>query len=70
MHIHRGLLSNQVLQHNRRGLASATITGETTQSSKITATIRGLRGWKAKEIGVANGGKFSAQLNGWPVGGT
>jgi len=69
MHIHRGLLSNQVLQRNRRGLASATITGETTQLGKVTATIRGLRGWKAKKVGVAKRGKFSAQLNGLPVGG-
>ena len=69
MHIHHGLLPNQILQRNHRGLASATVTGETTQLGKVTATIRGLRGWKAKKVGVAKRGKFSAQLNGLPVGG-
>ena len=69
MHIHHGLVPNQVLQRNHRGLASATITGETTQSGKVIATIRGLRGWQARPVGTAKRRKFSAQLNGLPVGG-
>jgi len=69
MHIHHGLVPNQVLQRNHRGLASATITGETTQSGKVIATIRGLRGWQARLVGVAKRGKFFARLSRLPVDG-
>jgi sialate O-acetylesterase len=72
MRIASGLLPGHVLQRTPRG-ASATVRGETAARGPVTATItdkgRPLQGWKARKVGSAGAGRFSAALTGLPTGG-
>ncbi|MCL1856559.1 MAG: sialate O-acetylesterase [Kiritimatiellaeota bacterium] len=73
MTIMTGLFSNMVLQRNAKNVSEALITGEAKESGVVTATVvKGtvaVKGFAAKKVGVAKGGKFKATLTGIPVGG-
>lgn len=72
MRIESGLADGQVLQ--RRGNRGAcAISGTCSAGGPVSATLRSgaraLRGWQARTIGSAAGGRFSAALAGVPSGG-
>ena len=75
LQILRGLADSQVLQRVGPRGASAEITGNASESGPIIATIldvrkkKSLAGWKQRHVGQAARGKFTAKLNGIPVGG-
>lgn len=73
MNISEGLAEGQVLQRIGHRGAAARVTGETAETGPVFATITGargaLKGWKARRVGVAARGKFSAELEGIPAGG-
>ena len=72
MIIQHGLMAGQVLQRLKKG-GNATVTGECKTSGDVSVTIssgsKALKGWNAKKAGRATGGKFTARLDGIPVGG-
>jgi hypothetical protein len=73
MNLEHGFLDGQVLQRLGTRGASATVRGTCTEAGKAFASIAGkrgaLNGWKARPVGQARAGRFTARLNGIPVGG-
>ncbi len=73
MHITHGLATGQVLQRRRNQTASALVTGTCSGAGPIHVRIaRGgqpVKGWANRRVGHAARGKFSAKLDGIPVGG-
>ena len=67
MRISTGLFDHMVLQRNQRSQSDALITGQTTSSGAVRARIEKIGRWRT--VGRATGGKFTARLNGIPVGG-
>lgn len=73
MLITHGLSQGQVLQRINRKQARAIVGGNCDSSGSVIATITSkkqpLRGWKQRRVGRAANGRFSARLDGIPVGG-
>jgi sialate O-acetylesterase len=73
VNITSGLFDHMVLQRSARNVSDADIAGETSAGGKVQARVRAgsktVRGFDWKSIGSARDGKFSAKLQGIPVGG-
>jgi hypothetical protein len=73
MKIISGISQGQVLQRLGRRGASAELRGECAGCGPVAATLAGVRGalkgFKARAVGHAKGGKFTAELSGIPAGG-
>lgn len=73
MKILEGLAEGQVLQRNGTRGASAELIGLSAETGPVLATITGARGslknWKARRVGAAARGTFTAEIAGIPAGG-
>ncbi|CAM2767838.1 sialate O-acetylesterase [Rariglobus hedericola] len=73
MKILQGLSEGQVVQRIGRKGATVRLSGESAEVAPVLATIEGargaLKGWKARRVGTAGRGRFSAELAGVPAGG-
>jgi len=68
-----GLAEGQVLQRAGSKGANVTLRGVASDAGAVAATISNshgpLKGWRARRVGEAGGGKFAAELAGIPAGG-
>jgi len=73
VNIIQGLAEGQVLQRLGNRGATVRVMGDSAETGPVFATITGargpLKGWKARRVGAAAAGKFSADLSGIPAGG-